>query len=200
MASPAATATDERRRIVNRLRRLAGQIRGLRTMVANDKGCEEVLTQLRAAKSALNQVGLRVIAYTIKSCAPAEDETSDVVVTDALGRFLAYARPGSPNDVPGVPIHDGLVADAASERDLAAQLLGELEATIAHLEQLVGDDLVCDDVLPVVIEAKNLLDRVGLQVIAHAMRTCLAPRAGATREEVVDDAMAVFLRNVDCVR
>ena len=195
MLSTGTAAIDERRRIVNRLRRLAGQIRGLRTMVANDKACEEVLTQLRAAKSALNQVGLRVIAYTIKSCSPADGETSDAVVTESLGRFLAYARPGT-----GDGSGDGLVAVASAERDAAAHLLVELEATIAELERLVGDDLVCDDVLPVVIRAKDLLDRVGLQVIAHAMRTCLAPRPGATREEVVDDAMVVFLRNVDCVR
>jgi DNA-binding FrmR family transcriptional regulator len=197
MVSPSATAVDERRRIVNRLRRLAGQIRGLRTMVANEKACEEVLTQLRAAKSALNQVGLRVIAYTIKSCSPADGETSDAIVTESLGRFLAYARPSSGDDGPG---GDSLVADATAERDLAAQLLLELETTIEDLERLVSDDLVCDDVLSVVLQAKNLLDRVGLQVIAHAMRTCLAPRVGASREEVVDDAMDVFLRNVDCVR
>jgi DNA-binding FrmR family transcriptional regulator len=201
MAAPVtAAAVDERRRLVNRLRRLAGQIRGLRAMVADEKECEDVLTQLRAAKSALNQVGLHVIAYTIKSCAPVDGETSDVVVTDALGRFLAYARPSSDAAASGGALGDGLLADASAERDLAARLLSELESTIAHLEHLVTEDLVCDDVLPVVIQAKNLLDRVGLQVIAHAMRTCLAPRPGATRDEVVDDAMAVFLRNVDCVR
>ena len=194
------SAADERRRLVNRLRRLAGQIRGLRAMVADEKACEDVLTQLRAAKSALNQVGLRVIAYTIKSCAPSQGETSDIVVTDALGRFLAYARPVGAGDPADSAAPDGLLADPSAERELAARLLVELESTIEKLEELVIDDLVCDDVLPVVIQAKNLLDRVGLQVIAHAMRTCLAPRADASRDEVVDDAMAVFLRNVDCVR
>jgi len=194
------SAADERRRLVNRLRRLAGQIRGLRAMVADEKACEDVLTQLRAAKSALNQVGLRVIAYSIKSCVPSEGETSDIVVTEALGRFLAYARPATGGVAAGGVPNDGLLADPSAERDLAARLLVELESTIQDLEELVSDDLVCDEVLPVVILAKRLLDRVGLQVIAHAMRTCLAPRADATRDEVVDDAMAVFLRNVDCVR
>ena len=199
MTAPAASAADERRRLVNRLRRLAGQIRGLRTMVTTDKACEDVLTQLRAAKSALNQVGLRVIAYTIKSCAPVENETNDAVVADALGRFLTYARPSS-EVAPGQPLADGVLADASAEQETAARLLVELESTIGRLEHLVSDDLVCDDVLSVVVQAKNLLDRVGLQVIAHAMRTCLAPRADATRDEAVDDAMVVFLRNVDCVR
>jgi len=150
---------------------------------------------LRAAKSALNQVGLRVIAYSIKTCGPDAD---DLLVTDALTRFLAYARPDAGST--GAPAAEPVLATASAERETALVLLEELEATISEIESLVTADLVCDDILPVVVHAKSLLDRVGLQVVAHAMRTCLAPRPGASREEIVDDAMVVFLRNVDCVR
>lgn len=86
-----AVSEEERRNIVNRLRRLEGQIRGLQSMVESGKGCDEVLTQVMAARSALNQVGLRIIALSMKTCLTA-DETRDrqEVVDEALRVFLKY--------------------------------------------------------------------------------------------------------------
>ena len=56
--TPLSPTDEERRRILNRLKRLEGQVRGLQTMVESGKDCDSVLTQVMAAKSALNQVGL----------------------------------------------------------------------------------------------------------------------------------------------
>jgi DNA-binding FrmR family transcriptional regulator len=57
-SGPASTSPDEqeRTRILNRLKRLEGQIRGLQSMIAAGQDCDAVLTQVMAAKSALNQV------------------------------------------------------------------------------------------------------------------------------------------------
>ena len=44
---------DERKRILNRLKRLGGQVRGLQTMVESGKDCDAILAQVMAAKSAL---------------------------------------------------------------------------------------------------------------------------------------------------
>lgn len=87
-------ATDEeRRRIVNRLRRLEGQIRGLQTMVDSGKECDAVLTQVMAAKSALNQVGLLIIGHSMKSCLAASDaSTKDEIVEEALSVLLRYVN------------------------------------------------------------------------------------------------------------
>ena len=62
------TDEAERTRIINRLRRLEGQIRGLQTMIESGKECDAVLTQVMAAKSALNQVGLHIIGHSMKRC------------------------------------------------------------------------------------------------------------------------------------
>ena len=59
---------SERKRILNRLRRLEGQIRGLQSMIESGKDCDAVLTQIMAAKSALNQVGLHIIGHSMKNC------------------------------------------------------------------------------------------------------------------------------------
>ncbi len=83
---------EERRRIVNRLKRLEGQIRGLQTMIESGKDCEAVLTQIMAAKSALNQVGLHIIGYSMKTCLMEEgDKSRDELIDEAIKVFLKYS-------------------------------------------------------------------------------------------------------------
>lgn len=86
-------ADDERARIINRLRRLEGQIRGLQSMLMAGQECDAVLTQVMAAKSALNQVGLRIIAYSMKTCVSAEPQASrDEIVDETLAVLLRFVN------------------------------------------------------------------------------------------------------------
>lgn len=94
-----ATASDpiageaERKRILNRLRRLEGQIRGLQSMIESGKDCEAVLTQIMAAKSALNQVGLHIIGHSMKTCLVSDTAaTKDEVIDEAIAVFLKYSN------------------------------------------------------------------------------------------------------------
>ncbi|MBN1193535.1 MAG: metal-sensitive transcriptional regulator [Coriobacteriia bacterium] len=90
--APLNTAEEERRRIVNRLKRLEGQIRGLQTMVESGKDCESVLTQIMAAKSALNQVGLHIVGYSMKNCLVDERIMDrDELIDEAVRVFLKYS-------------------------------------------------------------------------------------------------------------
>ena len=92
IAAPLTANDEERRRILNRLRRLEGQIRGLQTMVESGKDCEAVLTQIMAAKSALNQVGLHIIGHSMKTCLVDDSITDrDELVDEAIKVFLKYS-------------------------------------------------------------------------------------------------------------
>lgn len=89
---PIAATEEERRRILNRLRRLEGQIRGLQTMVESGKDCEAVLTQIMAAKSALNQVGLHIIGHSMKTCLVDDSiKDRDELIDEAIKVFLKYS-------------------------------------------------------------------------------------------------------------
>ena len=83
----------ERKKILNRLRRLEGQIRGLQTMIDSGQDCNAVLTQVMAAKSALNQVGLHVVGHAMKHCMITDDPsaTRDEIVDEAIQVFLKYS-------------------------------------------------------------------------------------------------------------
>ena len=90
-----ALITDEaeRKKILNRLRRLEGQIRGLQTMIEAGQDCDAVLTQVMAAKSAMNQVGLHVVGHAMKRCMISDDAdiSRDEVIDEAIKVFLKYS-------------------------------------------------------------------------------------------------------------
>jgi DNA-binding FrmR family transcriptional regulator len=86
------TTEEERRRIINRLKRLEGQIRGLQTMIESGKDCEAILTQIMAAKSALNQVGLHIVGHSMKTCLVDDEARSrDELIDEAIKVFLKYS-------------------------------------------------------------------------------------------------------------
>ena len=85
--------------ITLRLRRVEGQIRGLQRMLDQGSKCEDVLTQLLAARSALDQVGLLIITDYIERCLLSGDEVElrdniRKVFSLILSRYSLAALPG----------------------------------------------------------------------------------------------------------
>jgi DNA-binding FrmR family transcriptional regulator len=74
--------TDE---ITKRLKRVEGQVRGLQRMVGEQRDCEAILTQLMAARSALDQVGLLIAGNYVQECVMTED---GAVARQRVGRVL----------------------------------------------------------------------------------------------------------------
>lgn len=54
--------------ITNRLRRIEGQVRGLQRMVGEERECEAILTQVMAARAALDRVALLVAENYVQEC------------------------------------------------------------------------------------------------------------------------------------
>jgi DNA-binding FrmR family transcriptional regulator len=48
--------------------------------------------------------------------------------------------------------------------------------------------------------AKSALNQVGLHIIGHSMKRCLIDEEEKTRDELIDDAIAVFLKYSSCVK
>ena len=73
---------EERKKLIHRLNRIEGQIRGIRHMSETDAYCTDVLTQSAAASAAINGFNKELIGYHIKGCVTrdiraGEDETVD---------------------------------------------------------------------------------------------------------------------------
>lgn len=63
--------------IVLRLKRIEGQIRGVQRMVEEGRQCGEVLTQVLAVRSSLDQVALQVFTEQIETCLSAPETADD---------------------------------------------------------------------------------------------------------------------------
>jgi DNA-binding FrmR family transcriptional regulator len=59
---------DARKSILMRLRRIEGQVRGVQRMIEQEADCGDILTQVAAIKSAVNQVGLLVFENHAQDC------------------------------------------------------------------------------------------------------------------------------------
>lgn len=56
------------RELINRLKRIEGQIRGLQRMVEEDQYCIDILNQIAAVKGALNKVSLEILKKHTHGC------------------------------------------------------------------------------------------------------------------------------------
>lgn len=58
----------EKQAIINRLKRIEGQARGIQQMVEEDRYCIDILIQINAIQSALKQVGFSITERHIHHC------------------------------------------------------------------------------------------------------------------------------------
>ena len=69
MPNQKTDATTERRtKVLHRLRRLEGQVRGLQKMIEEERECKDILTQLVGARAALSTVGEIILEAYIEDC------------------------------------------------------------------------------------------------------------------------------------
>lgn len=83
---PVSDRDAEKTRILNRLRRLEGQIRGLQKMVEEEKDCVEVMSLYASAKSAFEASGEVILETYVERCQARGERPADLV------RLLKLAR------------------------------------------------------------------------------------------------------------
>lgn len=76
----------EYKRLVNRLSRIEGQIRGIKGMLEKNAYCPDIIIQVAAANAALNSFNKELLAEHIKTCVAEDirngnDDTIDELVT-----------------------------------------------------------------------------------------------------------------------
>ncbi|MFB5662501.1 metal-sensitive transcriptional regulator [Alteribacillus sp. HJP-4] len=62
------TIQPNKQALLNRLKRVEGQIRGLRRMIEEDKYCVDILYQISAVESAMKKVSLMLMEDHTKNC------------------------------------------------------------------------------------------------------------------------------------
>lgn len=57
-----------KRKLVNRLKRIEGQVRGIQSMILDDVYCDDILTQIAATRSALASVSKQLFEAHLNTC------------------------------------------------------------------------------------------------------------------------------------
>jgi DNA-binding FrmR family transcriptional regulator len=82
-------------KLVNRLHRIEGQVRGIEKMVEEDRYCIDILTQISAVNTALDALALQILDQHVNHCVAgafasgdeAEAQTKTQELLEAVQRF-----------------------------------------------------------------------------------------------------------------
>lgn len=81
---------QDKERLINRLNRIEGQIRGLRGMVENDRDCIEVLRQVVSVSGAIRGVWTQIVGDHLRGCiknASLQDGNGDHLIDELIEHF-----------------------------------------------------------------------------------------------------------------
>lgn len=92
-APPGYAAAEDRAKVLARLKRIEGQVRGIARMVEEDTYCIDVLTQVSATTRALQGVALLLLDDHVRHCV-ADDvrDGSGEKVTEAMEAIARLVR------------------------------------------------------------------------------------------------------------
>lgn len=75
---------SETKKLINRLNRIEGQVRGIRKMVENNAYCTDILIQVSAVNSALNSFNKELLAEHIRTCVADDIRNGNDEIIDEL--------------------------------------------------------------------------------------------------------------------
>lgn len=81
-------------KVINRLKRTEGQIRGIIKMIEEGKDCEEVLIQISSVRSSIHKAGQIVLEDHMHHCVKKamENGTADEAIENLLAALEQFSR------------------------------------------------------------------------------------------------------------
>lgn len=93
--------------IATRLRRIEGQVRGIQKMLEEGRDCEDMLTQTMAIRSAVDQVGARLMEYHLDRCLLEGFDCEPERMESLRNALKLWTRFGQPAPALAVPYETG---------------------------------------------------------------------------------------------
>ncbi len=100
-SAPVRTSTSyahDKSKILARLRRMEGQVRGVHRMVEEDRYCVDILTQLSSIMAAARSIGLVLLEDHIRGCVlnaddkEVDEENREELMTELIGAIDRFGR------------------------------------------------------------------------------------------------------------
>lgn len=80
--------------ILNRMKKIEGQAKGIQKMIEEDKCCGDIMVQISAIRSAINKVGGLIMDRYIKECLKEslKDENSNKSIEEIIETIVRYVK------------------------------------------------------------------------------------------------------------
>ena len=75
---------EQKKKLINRLKRIEGQVRGLQAMIEKDSYCNDILTQSAAVNAAMNSFNREVLAAHMHGCVSRDLKEGNEEIIDEL--------------------------------------------------------------------------------------------------------------------
>ncbi|MBO1582840.1 MULTISPECIES: metal-sensing transcriptional repressor [Bacillus] len=84
----------EKEQIMNRLKRIEGQVRGIQNMIENDRYCVDILVQISAINAAMKKVGLGILKNHTNHCVSnaIKDGNGDEAIEELMTVFERFSK------------------------------------------------------------------------------------------------------------
>lgn len=168
-----SNADDFRKKLISRINRIAGQLRGIEKMILNHVKCDEILNQVSSVKSALNGVAKVVLEAHLKNCVVhdikaglEEEATSELILT--LNTLI---------EKKGKKINES-----------NNSIIRKIEQQIETMRKSIEKDDCCSSVLRDISIIKGELDSMSRVILEGHVKNCLVRDIKAGLEEkTIDD-------------
>lgn len=90
-----ALCGGDHKKLLTRINRIEGQVRGLRKMVREDQDCFAVLKQIAATSGAIKGLGLVILEHHLRGCvsdAIREHRGKDVMIDQVMEVFSKFGK------------------------------------------------------------------------------------------------------------
>ena len=89
--------SENKNKLLKRLARAEGQVRGIARMVEDDRYCIDILTQLAAVDTALESVALEILDDHVKHCvagalASGDETDAEIKIEELLAAVRRFAK------------------------------------------------------------------------------------------------------------
>jgi CsoR family transcriptional regulator, copper-sensing transcriptional repressor len=84
MKHPTAQAVVAQKSVLDRVKRIEGQLRGIHKMIENETYCDDIINQIEAVRSALASVEIVLLESHIRNCVVDQIKDGDSEVVDEV--------------------------------------------------------------------------------------------------------------------
>ncbi|MFC5711886.1 metal-sensitive transcriptional regulator [Thalassorhabdus alkalitolerans] len=92
--SPKRVVQPNKQQLLNRLKRIEGQVRGVHKMVEEDRYCVDILNQIAAINSAVNKVSLALLEDHTTHCVSkaVKENSGDEAISELMDVFQRLVK------------------------------------------------------------------------------------------------------------